>query len=253
MKRISLVLIALVLSSCAKHGNPVSAPQAPVELDIARYSSSLASGYFKVWSDSSWERYAGTDTVYGIMYYTEMMSDSTVYYYAPSALYPTFLLYSGFRAAGDSLVIFDVPMKPLPDTMQLGKVYTSTTTFFYRGYDYTLTFNQSALDTMTLSVPVGTFQRCVRMYRESILTAGGQTQIQRVGYWLAEGPAAIKEILNSGATIVMVRGSVNGQTWSPYSSARRLPTPKNRLSQSPQIQVGAIAIHGMPFAPISIQ
>ena len=250
MKRISLVVLALVLSSCA---NPVAPPRPPDGLNLSGYGITLGPGYIKVWSDSSWSKFNGMDTVHGVVYYTEMTSDSAVYYYTPSNYDPTTLLYAGFIPAGGSLIMFDVPLAAFPDTMQLGKVYTSKTTFFYQGYDFTMTLNQSALDTMALSVPVGTFQHCVRMYGESIITAGGQTQTERYGSWLARGPAAIKEVLNSGATIVMVRGSVNGQIWSSQSSARRLPTPKNRLSQFPQIQVGAIAIHGMPFAPISIQ
>lgn len=208
-------LISSILSfSCKKEDSPVSTPTPPPPkiILLTGYGSSIDSSFYKMWSDSSWERFNRIVTVNGITYVTVITNDGNEYYYSV-------LGYAGFKPQGQSLIIFDRPLPSLPDTIIFNQTYVRETSFFYQGYNYSLKAEQSLQDTVSVTVPFGTFNPCLWFKSKNTLSAGGQSEVQNTQFWLAKGPSDIKQTLNSGLTIVMVRGRVNGQGWG-------MPFPK---------------------------
>ena len=208
---ISVLVFSSLIFSCNKSSDPVSPEEPPKRtMTLDAYGEIIDTLYFKIWSDSSWTEYSQTTTINGITYVTIITNSGNEYYYSA-------LGYAGFKPTGQSLILFDKPLPGLPDTLVFGETYTRQTTFFFQGYNYTLKFEQSLQDTVSVSVPIGIFNPCLHFSSKSTLSAGGQSDIQNSQFWLAQGPGDIKETLNSGATIVLVRAKVNGQGWNmPY-------------------------------------
>jgi hypothetical protein len=206
-----VLVIAPILLSCSKDDSPVSTPP-PRTIRLIDYGSTLDSAYYKKWSDSSWEKFNRIVTVNGITYATTISSDSTEYYY-------TALGYAGLKGRGLLLILFDNPLTSLPETLTFGQNYRRETTFYYQGYNFSLQIDESLEDTVSVSVPFGTFNPCLWLKVKTTVTGAGQSQAQSGQIWLARGPSDVKQVLYSGATIVMVRGRVNGQGWG-------MPFPK---------------------------
>jgi hypothetical protein len=219
---LSLLILSLLCLSCKKEDSPVSPTPSPKIMLLSEYGSLIDSAFYKMWSDSSWERFNQVVTLNGITYVTVISNDGNEYYYSA-------LGYAGVKPQGQSLIIFDRPLPSLPDTVVFGQTYTRETSFFYQGYNYSLKYEQYLQDTVSISVPFGTFNPCLWFKSMSTLSAGGQSQTQNGEFWLARGPSDIKQTLNSGLTIVMVRGRVNGQGWGmPFAKQ----SPDNIFKES---------------------
>ena len=213
------IYLCLVLSTCAllfiscKKSSSLptqpALPQKPITLD--GYGIFIDSSYYELWSDSSWEQFNRVLVINGITYTTVINNDSDEYYYDA-------LGYAGFQSKGLSLIIFDKTLPSLSDTVVIGQTYEQATTFFYAGYNYSLTYETTFTDTVSISVPIGIFSPCLWFTGTSTLTVQGQPSVSTFQDWDAKGPGAIKETLNSGITIVMLRGRVNGKGWGmPFS------------------------------------
>jgi hypothetical protein len=235
MKILILFLLSFILlftESCKKSDNPITPNVAQKNIDVAGYSSSLDSDYYAVWSDSSWEKFNRIITISGVTYITMINNTGDEYYYSAAG-------YAGFIPAGESLILFDKPIPGIPDTMVSNTVYTSGTAFYYQGNNFSVQNENTLLDTVNVSIPLGNFNCCIYMKSKSTITASSQSQTQSSYWWAAKGPSTIKQTLNSSITIVLVRGIINGEGWgmafpekSPPSESKRLTRLFNRL-QSP--------------------
>jgi hypothetical protein len=222
MTFVLLVSSSLFFLSCKKEDSPtfIQTP-APKTMTLHAYGWTLDSTYYKMWSDSSWEKFRQTTVVSGRTYVTTINNNGDEYYY-------DLFGYAGFKAKGQSLVIFDKSVPPLPDTLVFGQQYNRGTTFFYQGYNYTMTYQQTLQDTVSVSVPFGIFNPCLWFKSIATLSASGQSSTSSGDFWLAQGPSAIKQTLNSGITIVMVRGVVNGKGWGMSSLEEQFTLPKKQ-------------------------
>ena len=201
----SLLIITLFLSLSCDKDNPVSTPPTR-SIAIYEYGSGIDSAYYKEWSDGSWERFNRILTINEKLYITIITSDSFEYYYG-------FDGYAGFKPKDEPIILFDSVMTTIPDTLIFGKTYTTGTTFWVDGFQYTITNEQSIQDTMSVTVPVGNFSSCLWLKIKSTISVADQSQTSTGQVWLAKGPGDIKQVLNSGATIEMVGGVVNGISW----------------------------------------
>lgn len=203
---VCFLISCLLFLSCHKENSPVSPPTSQRIMLLTGYGFALDSSFYKVWSDSSWEKFNQIVTLSGTMYVTVITNDGYEYYYSA-------LGYAGFKPQGQSLILFDTPMASLPDTMVFAQTYTSETSFSSGEYRYSLKVEQSLQDTVSASVLFGTFDPCLWITSKSTLSASGQSEVENLQSWLAKGPSDIKQTLNSGVTMTMVRGMVNGKWW----------------------------------------
>ncbi len=191
---------------------------------VTGYGFAIDSSFYRLWSDSSWEKFNQVVTLNGTTYVTLITNDGYEYYYSQSG-------WAGFKEQGQSLILFDTPMPSLPDTMVFAQTYTSATSFSYQEYIYSLKVQQSLQDTVSVSVSFGTFDPCLWIKTKSTQSVNGQSMVQNLQSWLAKGPSDIKEILSNGFTITMLRGWVNGRSWGTsvtngFPSAARSESPK---------------------------
>lgn len=203
---ICFLISSLLFLSCKKENSPVSASTQQKIMLIAGYGSVIDSSFYRVWSDSSWEKFNQIVTINGTTYYTVITNDGYESYYS-------MLGYAGFKEQGGSLSLFNTPIASLPDTVIFTQTYTSETSFSYQGNSYSLKIEQSLQDTVSVSVPFGTFDPCLWLKSKSTVSTAVESQVQNIQSWLAKGPSEIKQTLNSGVTITMVRGMVNGKWW----------------------------------------
>lgn len=203
-----LLLFTMLFLACGKSDMSIGPEDKPIKsISLDAYREHLDDTYFKMWSDSSWAQYNGMKTlISGQSYTTILASTGTVYYYSSRG-------YAGLQERGKSVIIFDNPLA-LPDVLLFGKEYVLQTTFFYDGYNYTFTERYTLKDTMSIAAPVGHFGECLWFRASVTLSVGGQTSTSNQEFWSAIGPGSIKATLNSGMTIVMVRGQVNGTNWN---------------------------------------
>ena len=239
--RTTLVLFvisaAVALSSCRQ--TPPTAPgspappshsQTPPSFSFTGYGEALDSTYYKVWSDSSWEEFYMDTTINGTGYRVLLDNTGYEYFYGPDG-------YDGIWPYGGSLIMFDSTLALLPDTMVEGKTYTMKTTFSTQGIGYVLTDQAILLDTGAVTVSFGTFGDCLHLQSTTTVSGGGQSQTQTTQYWYAKGPSDIKRIYeNTGATIFMAYGVVNGVGWGT-SVGKAFPgiVPLNKSSSGPAI------------------
>jgi hypothetical protein len=207
-----LISVSLFLFSCKKSDNPVS-PDPPVKTFImSGYGTLIDSNYFKIWSDSSWEKYNRYVSINGNYYITLINNTGDEYYYSTIG-------YSGFKSNGQSLIMFDKPITGLPDTVSFNQTYSRSTTFYYQGYNYTFNMEYTLLDTTSVYTSFANFNSCLHTRSKGTISVSTQTDVQTSYSWIAKGPSDIKQTLNSGSTISMARGIVNGKGWG-------MPLPK---------------------------
>jgi hypothetical protein len=213
MRKLLIVIVPLSLilfASCSKSDNSVIAPGMFTTqiktIPFKNYNLHIDSTYYKMWSDSSWEKFNRITTINGKSYVTIINSDSAEYYY-------TSLGYAGAKAKGDSLILFDKELTSLPDTLEIGKTYDLSTTFYYRGYNYTFNSEETLSDTVSVAAPFGVINSCLWLNIKTTIAAGGLSQITVSQTWLAPNIYAIKKALSSYQTIIMVKGVVNGKGW----------------------------------------
>lgn len=220
----TIFISLLIFSSCKKSENNPVEPEPEIKyMFLEGYGSLIDSFYYKQWSDSSWEKFNRVTTINGRTYVTIINNEGAEYYY-------DVIGYAGFKPSGESLILFDHTLPPIPDSIVFNQTYTRETTFYYQGYNYTLKFEQSLTDTVSVSVPFGIFNSCLWFKSKAVLSASGQSETQNGQFWLAKGPSDIKQTLNSGITIVMVRGIVNGQGWGMSFPKISTISNKNNVS-----------------------
>ncbi len=205
-----------MLYSCSRTPAPTApAPprQTPVVVSLKGYGEALDSTYYKVWSDSSWESFEKDTTVNGTNYTVIVDNTGFENVYGPNG-------YAGFGQYGSPIIMFDSTLASLPDSMVEGKTYDDTTTFSDQGFGYVLAEETVVKDTGAVTVPFGTFSDCVHMQSVTSISGAGQSQSQTDQYWYAQGPSDIKRILNTGQTILMAYGFVNGRAWSPSAAGQ---------------------------------
>ncbi len=210
-----LIVASVVLSSCNQTSSPAAtSPQFPnpgLAVSLVGYGSTLDSSYYKVWSDSSWQKFYIDTTISGTTYSVLLDDAGNETIYGPDG-------YSGFGVNGGYVVLFDSALASPPDTMLEGTTYVSQTTFSYQGASYVLTDQETLLDTTTVTLPFGTFTDCRVL--QSVGSINGSLQYVNV-YWLAKGPSDIVRQDYTGYTIQMAYGVVNGQDWG--ITGRALP------------------------------
>ena len=224
-----ILSINIFFSICCKKSTSSPTEVAPVQKPITLngYGVTLDSSYYVLWSDSSWEKFNGIVNINGATYTATIDNDSEEYFYNASG-------YCGFKPEGEIVTIFDKPLPTLPDTIVIGQTYQVSTTFFYQGYNYSLTDNDTFTDTVTVSVPVGIFNDCVWFTGTTTISVQNQPQVSNIQFWLANGPGTIKETLSSGVTIVLLRGVVNGKEWG--MSVAKTQSSSYRTSSIPFMQ-----------------
>lgn len=207
---ISLFITTLIFTSCNKSDdNPTTPTPSPEKkfMTMYPYQFIIDSSYYKVWSDSSWEKFNRITNINGRIYVSIINSSGNEYFYDAIG-------YAGFKPVGESIIIFDKSLAVLPDTVFFNQTYTGKSSFFYKGYNYSIQMDYTLLDTVSISVPIGVFSPCLWFKSTVTVSASGQSQSNNSQFWLAKGPSSIKETsLNTGTTIVMVRGVVNGKGW----------------------------------------
>lgn len=213
MKKILITIVPLFLIlvvSCSKSDNSINVTSTFTTqvktIPSQNYILHLDSTYYKMWSDSSWEKFNGIMTSNGKSYITVINNVGTEYYY-------TTLGYAGVKPSGDSLILFDKELTTLPDTLEIGKTYDLSTTFYYHGYNYTFNSEETLSDTVSVSVPFGVINSCLWLNIKTTISTGGQSQVSISQSWLAPKIYAIKKTLNSSQAVIMVKGVVNGIGW----------------------------------------
>lgn len=224
---ILLLITPVLFLSCDKKDSPVSdQTDEQRKISVYAYGSSLDSVYYKVWSDSSWDKFGQVIIINDTVYVTTVNNYGDEYYYCEAG-------YAGFQPYGQSLIMFDTPITSLPDTLVFGQKYIRETTFSYMGYNYSLKYEQTLQDTVSVSVSFGTFNSCLWFKSTSTISAGGQSDISNMGIWVAIGPSDIQLTLSSGNTIAMTYGFVNGRSWGTYTVRPRSNLPKKQNQLSP--------------------
>ena len=240
MRRI-LVALVILLTGCSQTSGPIAvigtpnttAPSGPGIL-ISPYGEQLDTLYVKVWSDSSWAKFGGWVTIGTTKYFVLASSSGDDYYYGPAG-------YSGFFPSGGSLILFDTPIGPWPDTLQIGGSIQQSTTFTYQGTAYAMSIVNTLLDTESVSAPFGVFDPSLHFEIVYYQTVAGLTNYSISESWDAKGPGEIAEANSLGQSIFMVRGYVNGKTWgASVSKASVAPVTRKPYDLPSRVMYGAV-------------
>lgn len=198
-------IFPLLLTSCGGSTGP-SGSNTGKTIAMDGYGSYIDPGYYKVWSDSSWEEFGRIVSIDSTTYATILDNTGYEYYYSQEG-------YAGFSSGGGSPVFFDTPVPSLPDTLTFGKTYTQQATFSANGIKYTMKMQQTLEDTGTVTVSFGTFNGCLWFKSKTTISGGGEDETSTSEYWMAKGPSELKRKSSSGAIALMTYGYVNGQSW----------------------------------------
>jgi hypothetical protein len=226
MKQFVSALLLLGFLGCTKDGTPTgpSGPtHTPVDpppaatwfyVDLTGYREDLGPGYAKVYSDSSWEKYGGIETVKGTAYLAILVSDSARYYYTM-----TTCQYAGHKLKGEDPIIFDEPNALLPASWRSDTTVTVTTKFAYMNNVVVMKTSYQLVDTVGIATPLGSFSPVLHFYvRVDITTSSGVAPSKYQDIWLARGPAGIKIQLQGRAPVYFDHGYVNGRSWGRPSN-----------------------------------
>ncbi len=230
MKHFFCCLPVLVLLAC----NQAATPTGPANgswyyFDFTGYGEALEPGYLKVFSDSTWQKYAGIDTLMGTAYVTVLSSDSSLSLYTTGTFE-----YAGYQLSGQAPIIFDSPLPPLPTHWPSDTTYGRTATFTYNGYFVEITDYYSIVDTDSVATPVGNFFPAVHIFDETYLIAtNGGTGYGAQDIWLARGPGEIVYAQEGQSAVFFVYGYVNGKAWGGYAPAQRVVTRHNLVPAAP--------------------
>jgi hypothetical protein len=206
-----LWLLALALStallSCSDDdsASPADPPQQGA-VDLTGYLPVYDSLYFKVWSDSSSERYAGMVEAGGVSYLSIVDDHAgTQVLYANGK-------YAGLIGPTGAPIIFSAPVEPPPSSMLIGQTIVRNTTFEFQSVPVSLQVSYTLLDTGTVSAPVGTFPGAVQLRASAVATAVILADTVTTIEWMAKGPGTVRRYIGAD-TLGMVYGQVNGRFW----------------------------------------
>jgi len=218
MKYVVCLLPLLLVPACTSGDIPVGIINPPFfYFDFTGYGEKLEPGYIKVYSDSSWDKYLGIDTVNGTAYVSTIASDSTLNYFTVSTGQ-----YAGYRVAGQDPVIFDAPYPFLPARWPSDSTIGRSVRFTSMGSTVTVTELYTLQDTAAVATPVGTFSPTPHFLQETYVTlSGGQTLYGSQDLWAARGPGLIITLQQGGTPVYFVRGFVNGRSWDGTASVQK--------------------------------
>ncbi len=210
-------LFCIVFLSCSKEETtaPTPGPPPPKKISTRGYGAVLDSSYYKIWSDSSWEKFNRFVTINKTLYATTVDNNRDEYYFSEKG-------YAGVKPYNEPLLLFDSIPAPLPETLIVKETYRRRTTYTYKGNNYTIVTDQILLDTTTVTVGFGTFSTCLWFKTINKVSVNGYLQESDSRTWLAKGPASIQYESHFEVRFKMVRGRVNYQGWGmpyPKSSA----------------------------------
>jgi len=239
--RQTLTVLVILLAGCSQTSGPIAVIGTPTTtipsgpgFQLSPYGEQLDTLYLKVWSDSSWAKFGGWITVGTTTYFVLSSSSGDEYYYGPSG-------YSGFVPYGGSLVLFDTPIGPWPDTLQLGGAIQQSTTFTYQGNPYALTMVNTLIDTQSVSAPFGVFDPCLHFQSIYYQTVAGYTSYSISEFWDARGPGEIEDLNSLGQSTFMVRGHVNGKSWGAgVSKASGAQVTRRPIDLRSTVMYGAV-------------
>jgi hypothetical protein len=219
-----LLLPVFLLLACNKALTPTGPDTGPwYYFDLTGYGETLGPGYFKVFSDSTWQKYAGIDTLMGTAYVSVISSDSTLSLYTTATFQ-----YAGYQLSGQVPIIFDNPLPPLPAHWASDTAYGRTATFTYNGYFVEITDYYSLVDTDSVATPVGNFSPAAHMLDETYLSASnGGTGYGAQDIWLARGPGEIVSVQQGQPAVFFVYGYVNGRSWGGNAPVQRVASRHN--------------------------
>ncbi|HUI10110.1 MAG TPA: hypothetical protein VL221_07270 [Bacteroidota bacterium] len=228
MRLIPIALLALI-AGCAQNNGPVAIIGTPAQptpsgpaLYIVPFGEQLDTLYVKIWSDSSWTAFGGYDTIGSTPYFVLASSSGTDYLYGPAG-------YAGFIPYGEPLILFDTPIGPWQDSLQIGGTIQQNTTFSFQGNGYAMSLVNTLIDTQSVTTDFGVFSPCLHFAYTELLTVGGSTSPSYSEYWEGVGPGEVEEANSLGQSIVMVRGYVNGRIWGPGLARTRTAQATQRL------------------------
>jgi len=221
IKAIFIIPILCLMCSCGKDWieTPPSDP-APKFLLTHPYLAHLEVGYSKSFSNGSWEKYSGDTIINGRSFKIMINSDSNKYFYDSIG-------FAALQPHGKSIAIFDIQIKPLPDTMFFNEVYRDATIFFWQGYSHTFKFEYTLIDTTEIVTSFGNFSPCLVLTIKTSESVSGSTTSSISNGWYALGPSLIKSAVDAKDPVFMTGGYVNGKMWG-YPSTHKLakqPTP----------------------------
>jgi len=226
MKYLVYLFPLALLIACNKD-QPPTGPTTPTwfYLDLTGYGETLQPGYLKIYSDSSWEKYGGIDTVNGTAYVSTVASDSTLSYYTLATGQ-----YAGYKLTGLDPILFDVPVPFLPTHWPSDSTFARTATFTVAGYSVSVTDLYTLIDTAVIVTPLGSFSPAPHFHNVTYAVASdGATGYASQDIWTARGPGVIVTMQQGQSAVYFVRGYVNGKSWEGTTSAQKT-APQGGLS-----------------------
>jgi hypothetical protein len=238
MKYLFCCLPVLLSLACNKASTPTGPDTGPwYYFDLTGYGETLGPGYLKVFSDSTWQKYAGIDTLLGTGYVTVLSNDSSLSLYTTATFQ-----YAGYQLNGQVPIIFDNPLPPLPTRWPSDTTYGRTATFTYNGYFIEITDYYTLVDTDSVATPVGNFSPAVHIFDETYLSASnGGTGYGAQDLWLARGPGEIVSVQQGQPAVFFVYGYVNGKAWGGNAPVQRIASRHNLApaARSNRLQAGS--------------
>jgi hypothetical protein len=201
-----VLALALALPSCSDDTSSPDDSQQPGAIDLTGVLPVYDSLYYKVWTDSSSERYAGMVEAGGVSYLSIVDDNAgTQVLYAEGK-------YAGLVAPTGEPIIFASPIDPPPASMALGQTVVRNTTFTFQNAQVALQVSYTLLDTGTVSAPLGTFSHAVKVRASAVASAVIVADTATVVEWIARGPGTVRRFIGTD-TLEMVYGNVNGRFW----------------------------------------
>ena len=222
MKYVVCLLPLLLIPACGSNDIPVGIINPPFfYFDFTGYGEKLEPGYVKVYSDSSWDRYLGIDTVNGAAFIATLASDSSLNYFTVTAGQ-----YAGYRVPGQDPVIFNAPYPFLPTRWPSDSTIGRSVSFTAMGSTVTITELYTLEDTAAVATPVGTFSPTPHFLLETYVTiTNGQTLYGAQDLWTARGPGLVISLQQGGTPVYFIRGFVNGKAWDGSASVQTSARP----------------------------
>lgn len=209
LSRLLFVISVLFIVSCGED-NPVDPTPQIKTLSTSGYGFIIEPEFYKIWSDSSWDRYNGIVVVNNKQYVSMLNSEGTEYYYNSIG-------YAGFKPVGENAIIFNTPITSIPDTLLCGIGYAKQTTFYFQSHTYTIIIERTLVDTQTVTIGLGTYFSCLLFHNKGTIKVSNQSETVYSDAWLAKGPSDIK-ITADGTTKEMVEGKVNNTQYGGQNS-----------------------------------
>ena len=224
MRHFILFCAVTVLCGCSNDEGPVEPRTASTEyttpkdpgppataysFDFTGYGETLEPGYSKTFSDGSWNKYVGMETVGGKTYKVVDADNGSRYYYTLTSGQ-----YAGYRPPNDATVMFDAPEAQLPAGWNLKATVVSSVSFTYQGYSVSAKKSYTLIDTLRTVTVLGSFSPVAHfMLRLDLTASSGDASTTLEDVWVARGPGGIKFQIAGKTAAEFSYGYVNGTSW----------------------------------------